>query len=97
VRVSDQESHEHYVADQRHQTIRRLKSHELTDACVAVVAAAPCVMHMPDEIVQQREFHGRGRGIQVVAGRPAVEESKPGKLDHRADGAYQTEPSPTTE
>src|SRR5689334_5064049 len=47
--------------------------------------------------MHQGELDGGGRGIQIVATCPAVEESERGKLNCHSDRAYQIELPPANE
>ena len=52
---------------------------------------------MPDEVVQQREFQGRGGGKQIMARDVAIEKGERGELDGHAGSADEIELAPADE
>ena len=93
----DQQSHQGEVAEHGDEAVGEVEAHELVECGGGVAAVAPCVVEVPGEVVQERELDGRGRGVEVVAGEPAVEEGERGELDGHAHRAYEVELCPAEE
>jgi hypothetical protein len=60
-------------------------------------AVGPGVVEVPDEVVEEGEFNGRGGGEEIVAGETAVDEGEGGKLHGHADGSDEIELAPADE
>ena len=95
--LMNHEPHQRQVSEHGDETVGEMKPQELPESRRAVTTVPPRVVQMPHEVVQEGELDGGGRGEEIVARHPTIEERERGQLHNHSHGADQIELSPAEE